>query len=372
MTLRPLIDLRAGLTQGEGVGRYAREVARALADRDDVEPRLFAPTWTPPATTLAEAGLGGAPAFAPRLPSKLLTAALGALSIGAERLVRGGAALVHNTQYRRLPSRLPAVTTIHDLAYLDSERYVGAATAARMSRFARAAAARGDVLVTPSRAVAAEVVERLQVDPSRVVAAPLGIDHVLRIRPAESEREAVAEEVRHQGPFVLTAARIERRKNHLGLLRALEHLGDAAPRWIVVGPDGEGAADFHRALSDSPIRGRVSVLGRVSEQSLRARLDACAAFALVPHDEGFGLAPLEAAALGRPVVTSAVPVVEEVCGGAATLVSPDSPEEIARGLEQVLGISDGEREARARVAQGATWESCAARHVEAFLLALER
>ena len=372
MTLRPLIDLRAGLTQGEGVGRYAREVARALAARDDVEPRLFAPTWTPPALTLADAGLGGSPAFAPRLPSKPLTAALEALSIGVERLVRGGAAVLHNTQYRRLPSRLPAVTTIHDLAYLDSDRYVDAATAARMSRFARAAAARGDVLVTPSMAVAAEVVDRLQVDPARVLATPLGIDHVLRIRPAEAERAAVAEEVRRQGPFVLTAARIERRKNHVGLLRALERLGDAAPRWVVVGPDGEGAADFHLALSCSPLRDRVQVLGRVGEGSLRARLDACAAFALVPHDEGFGLAPLEAAALGRPVVTSAVPVVEEVCGGAAALVPPDSPEEIARGLEQVLRISDAEREARAAVARRATWASCASRHVEAFRLALER
>ena len=276
-----------------------------------MEPRLFAPTWTPPSTTLAEAGLGGAPAFAPRLPSKLLTAALGALSIGTERLVRGGAALVHNTQYRRLPSRLsPSRRSTTSRTWTASATWRGHRGAD--VALARAAAARGDVLVTPSRAVAAEVVERLQVDPARVVAAPLGIDHVLRIRPAESEREAVAEEIRHQGPFVLTAARIERRKNHLGLLRALEHLGDAAPRWVVVGPDGEGAADFHRALSGSPIRGRVSVLGRVSDQSLRARLDACAAFALVPHDEGFGLAPLEAAALGRPVVTSAVPVVEEV------------------------------------------------------------
>lgn len=372
MTLRPLIDLRAGLTQGEGVGRYARELARALAARDDVEPRVFAPTWAPPATTLAEAGLGGSAAFAPRLPSKPLTAALRALSIGVERLVRGGASLVHNTQYRRLPSRLPAVTTIHDLAYLDSDRFVGAATAARMSRFARSAAARGDVLVTPSRAVAADVAERLQVDPARVVAAPLGVDHVLRIRPSEEARAAVDEEVRRCGPFVLTAARIERRKNHLGLLRALERLGDAAPRWVVVGPDGEGADEFHLALSRSPIRDRVEVLGRVSEGVLRARLDACAAFALVPHDEGFGLAPLEAAALGRPVVTSAVPVVEEVCGGAATLVCPDSPEEMARGLEAVLDLSGEEREARAVVALGATWEACAARHVEAFRLALAR
>lgn len=370
MTLRPLIDLRAGLTQGEGVGRYAREMARALAARDDVEPRVFAPTWTPPAITLAEAGLEGVPSFAPRLPSKPLTAALDALSLGVERLVRGGAALVHNTQYRRLPSRLPAVTTIHDLAYLDSDRYVGAATAARMSRFARSAAARGDVLVTPSRAVAAEVSERLQVDPARVVAAPLGIDHVLRIRPTEAERSEVAEEVRRGGPFVLTAARIERRKNHLGLLRALERLGDAAPRWVVVGPDGEGAAEFHLALSSSPIRDRVDVLGRVSEGSLRARLDACAAFALVPHDEGFGLAPLEAAALARPVVTSAVPVVQEVCGGAATLVPPESPEEMARGLEQALDLSGDEREARGAVARRATWETCAGRHVEAFRLAL--
>ncbi|MEE2940531.1 MAG: glycosyltransferase family 1 protein [Planctomycetota bacterium] len=372
MTLRPLIDLRAGLTQGEGVGRYSREVARALAARDDVEPRVFAPTWTRPSTTLAEAGLGGAPAFAPRLPSKPLTAALRALSIGVERLVRSGTTLVHNTQYRRLPSRLPAVTTVHDLAYLDSDRYVGAATAARMSRFARAAAARGDVLVTPSRAVAAEVVERLQVDPARVVAAPLGIDHVLRMHPADADRAAVAEEVRREGPFLLTAARIERRKNHLGLLRALERLGDVAPRWVLVGPDGEGAAEFHQALSSSPIRDRVQLLGRVSEGALRARLDACAAFALVPHDEGFGLAPLEAAALGRPVVTSAVPVVEEVCGGAAEFVCPDSPEEIARGIERVLGLAPRERDARAAAALRATWAGCAARHVEAFRLALAR
>ena len=114
-----------------------------------------------------------------------------------------------------------------------------------------------------------------------------------------------------------------------------------------------------------------SVLGRVSEQSLRARLDACAAFALVPHDEGFGLAPLEAAALGRPVVTSAVPVVEEVCGGAATLVPRNPPRRWRADSRQVLDLSGGEREARPGW-RGATWESCAARHVEAFRLALGR
>lgn len=371
MTLRPLIDLRAGLTQGEGVGRYAREVARALAARDDVEPRVFAPTWTPPAITLAEAGLEGARAFAPRIPSKPLTATLGALFIGVERLVRGGADVVHNTQYRRLPSRLPAVTTIHDLVYLDSDRYVEPATAERMSRFARGAAAGTDVIVAPSHTVAAEIVERLQVDPSRVVGAPLGVDHALRTRASEGDRAAVAAEVEREGPFLFTAARIERRKNHVAVLRALEAMGDAAPRWVVAGPDGEGADEFHAALASSSVAGRVRVLGRVTEGELRARLDACAGFVLVPHDEGFGLAPLEAAALGRAVVTSDVPVVREVCGDAGILVDPAEIDAVANGIERALALSEEERLARAELARRSTWDACAASHVEAYRRALE-
>src|SRR2546425_1060826 len=52
--------------------------------------------------------------------------------------------------------------------------------------------------------------------------------------------------------------------------------------------------------------------------------------------EGFGLPPLEAMACGTPVVTSSLSSLPEVVGDAAVLVDPYHPEDIARGLEEVL------------------------------------
>lgn len=369
--LRPLLDLRAAVTQGEGVGRYSLELARALDGRSDVALRYFAPTWARPSLPPGEMGLAGS-GFAPRLPSKVLCAVAERVGLGVESLVRGGVDVVHHTQYRRLPTRRPEVATIHDLVYLDSDRFVGRATADRMSGFARWAAREAHAIVTPSQAVAAEVVERLQVDPARVVPAHLGIDHALRGESDPEAAERVAAEVAARGPFLLTAARIEPRKNHAAVLAALESLGSAAPRWVVVGPEGDGAADFHAALERSSVRARVELRGRVGEDELRARLDACAAFVLVPHDEGFGLAPLEAAARGCPVVTSDVPVVREVCSGAATLVPPDDVDGIARALQGALQLDGAEREARGEVARRFTWAACAARHLEAYRTAVAR
>jgi glycosyltransferase involved in cell wall biosynthesis len=52
--------------------------------------------------------------------------------------------------------------------------------------------------------------------------------------------------------------------------------------------------------------------------------------------EGFGLAPLEAMALGTPVVASAVSSLPEVVGEAAMIVKPENVFDIARGIRDVL------------------------------------
>ena len=113
-SLAPLLDYRPALVGGQGVGRYVRELAGALATLDGVSPRLFAPTRL----AVARRAPVGARLFAPRLPSKPMTALLGATGLGVER-VMGGADVVHHTQYRRLPTRRPEVAMIHDLVFLD-------------------------------------------------------------------------------------------------------------------------------------------------------------------------------------------------------------------------------------------------------------
>ncbi|MEM9803051.1 MAG: glycosyltransferase family 1 protein, partial [Planctomycetota bacterium] len=316
--LSPLLDYRPALVGRDGIGRYVRELVRALASRPEIAPRLFGATRSRPAFSRAALGLDGSAArlFAPRLPSKGIERLLASTRIGVERLV-GGADVVHNTQYRRLPTRVPEVATVHDLVFLDSDAYVSPEVAARMSAFVRDAARRSAMLLTPSETVADEVAARLDVERERVVATPLGVDHVHRMARDPAREEALARDVRDRGPFVFTAARVEVRKNLEVVLRALEILGSQAPRWRLAGAPGYGAASFDEALRRSTARERVERLGAIDEASLRAELGACAAFVLVPFDEGFGLGPLEAMALGRPAITSDVPVVRELCAGGA-------------------------------------------------------
>ena len=370
MSLRPiapLLDHRPALVGGQGVGRYVRELAGALAALDGVEPRLFAPTRQ----AVPRRAPDGARLFAPRLPSKPLTAALTLTGLGVERLM-GGADVVHHTQYRRLPTGRPEVAMIHDLVFLDSDRYVSRRVSERMSAFVRDAARRCAVLLTPTETVADEVARRLGLDRARVIATPLGVDHAARTAPDPGVAEALALEVRARGPFLFTAARVERRKNLEVVLRALECLGGEAPRWKIAGVPGEGAEAFERAVSSSPMAGRVERLGHLTEGALRAHVDACAAFVLVPHDEGFGLAPLEAMSVGCPAVTSDVPVVREVCGGAAELVAPEDSDGLAEAIGRLLAAG-GRAEAGAaarRHAAGFTWSRTAARTVEAYRSAL--
>ncbi len=77
--------------------------------------------------------------------------------------------------------------------------------------------------------------------------------------------------------------------------------------------------------------------GFVPERTLAALYRLADAFAFPSLYEGFGLPPLEAMACGTPVVTSRISSLPEVVGDAALLVDPYDVEDIAAGIERVLG-----------------------------------
>lgn len=359
--MRVGLDYRPALVNREGIGRYTRELVRALVELElDGDLGLFGYTFGRARFSREELGLARSRAelVRLRLPSRWLPGLLSRLGKGVDDLV-GGAEVFHHTQYSALPVRQALETaTLFDCIYLyDEAGYVQPEAAARMAAAARELVRRAKRLLVPSEYVGAEVVLALGAHPARVTVTHLGCDHIVRHLPPEGFGPAAE-------PFVLTVSRVDARKNHLRMLAAFERLvREGLPqRWLVVGPPGWGSELFERALADSPARDRVTWRRDVDDAELARLYAQCDCFLFASLNEGFGLPPLEAMACGAPVVASCVTSLPEVCGDAAWLVEPTDVERIFEGLRRVLTepeiAADLRKRGRER-ARAFTWRRCA-------------
>jgi glycosyltransferase involved in cell wall biosynthesis len=138
-------------------------------------------------------------------------------------------------------------------------------------------------------------------------------------------------------PYLLGLGTAEPRKDFPGLVAAFDRLAAGHPglELRIAGPRGWGDADLERAIAGAAHRDRIRRMGWV--QDVRALLAGAAVFVYPSRYEGFGLPPLEAMALGVPVVATSVGSLPEVLGDAALLVPAGDPDALAAAVARVLG-----------------------------------
>lgn len=140
--------------------------------------------------------------------------------------------------------------------------------------------------------------------------------------------------------FVVASGRLEREKGFDTLIHSLAHLApEQRPHLVILG-EGSRRAELTGLAQELGIRDLVHLPGhRTNPYPVLLK---ASAFAFPSRYEGFGLAFVEALALGVPVVASRIPAVEEICSGVncAVLVDPDDPFALAHGLDQLLSDKD--------------------------------
>lgn len=234
----------------------------------------------------------------------------------------------------------PYVVTMHDLIadVHYPTRFPGSISrikSAYLLRAKRLAARRAAAVICPSEATAKDVVKHYGVARERITVIPEAPAHQF-VEAAQGERD------RNNGSpaYVLSVVSLSTHKNVETLVRAFARARASygfPHELCIVGMPGTGSRRIRRFLahavpSDVPVR----YMGYLEESALAKMYREAALLAYIPWVEGFGLPPLEAMALGVPVVASNVSSLPEVCGSAALLVPPGDVDAVAEAIGRVL------------------------------------
>lgn len=334
------IDLRC-MTEGEagGIAVYTRQLAGRLA-------ALLGPENAVGAVT----GLSARAPEVPfpvkhlRFPNKLLNAAFITVRWPhVDSVVGADVFFAPTLKYLGLRSGTPFVLTLHDLSFVEHPEYFtfrqrvwhrGLHLQWLLQRATR--------IIAVSQHTAADARRLFPFTERKLRVIHSGADHA---PPGPHARLSS-----FPPAYLLAFAPREARKNiaNLRAAHALAYAQHNIPLVLV----GSGAGE--------PAPGVVPVPYLADRDRWRAVANA-RAFLYPSVYEGFGFPPLEAMALGVPVIASHVTSIPEVVGDAALLVDPWDPQDIARAMVTLVQDEALRRQlstaGRVR-AQRFTWEAC--------------
>ena len=137
--------------------------------------------------------------------------------------------------------------------------------------------------------------------------------------------------------LAVSSGRMAPSKNQIALVGALVHLPEIHLAIAGTGPEWDAITAFAESRG---VRDRLHLVGEVSPARIFEFLAAGDAYAFASTTETFGLAAVEAAISGLPVVTSNLPVMREVLttedGEPAALFVDATAVAIAKGLAELI------------------------------------
>jgi glycosyltransferase involved in cell wall biosynthesis len=295
--MRALVDVSPLIQTRAGTARYLNALLRELRHRDDVD------------VSTVSFGRGD------KLSTVTRDAVWYPFALGRRR----DGEVLHCPTYRGpLRSVLPLVVTVHDLAVFRHPEAFNRWTRTYSPRVVPRVLAAARRIVAVSEFTRRELVELLHVPDDKIRVVPNGVDD-------EFTRDGPGAE----GEYVLAVGTLEPRKNLRRLVEAARR-NDVELR--VVGARGWGGVD----VGGNGVRW----LGEVSDADLARLYRGALCVAYPSLYEGFGIPVLEAMACGAPVVTSRGTAMEELADGAAVLVDPSDPVELAAGIERAVAERD--------------------------------
>ena len=324
------IDFTSALTQGAGIGRYTRELVRAVLATNQADSfALFSakrpavlpvPEPIPVAqnVTYHEAPIGE------RWLYRLWYRLHAPLHV---EWFTGSLDLFHSPDFVLPPvsGNIPTLLTVHDLSFLHFPETFTPALVSYLDKVVPRSVRRASHILADSEATKQDLLEKYEVPDGKITVLYSGVNE--RFRPVTSESRL--KEVREKygfghRPYVLSVSTLQPRKNYEMLIRAFKDVAAHMPHNLVIaGGKGWLYERVTEEISRQGLEDRVLLIGFADDEDLPALYSGAALFAYPSLYEGFGLPLLEAMACGVPVLNSNASSLPEVAGAATRQLSPD-------------------------------------------------
>jgi phosphatidyl-myo-inositol dimannoside synthase len=233
--------------------------------------------------------------------------------------------------------RVPYVCYVHgeELSYADKSR--------ELAWMMRRVFAGARLVIANSQNTARLLREKWPVDEKRLAVLNPGVD-AQRFVPAERD-ERVRQSLGWSGRrVVLTVGRLQTRKGHDMLIRALPAIARRVPSvlYAIVGDGGERQR-LEKLVDEIGVRELVRFHGEPADEKLIECYQQCDLFALPNREvngdfEGFGMVLVEAQACGKPVIAGASGGTRETMRMPETglIVSCEGPELLGEAVVELL------------------------------------
>ena len=256
-----------------------------------------------------------------------------------------------------------SIIVVHDLAFLVMPEKFRKNELVRLTTLTKNAVKKAKHIIAISMSTKEDIVKYYKISPDKISAVYHGYDKKLfRVSSTELVSRVLKKYSLKESYFIFVATlhfcNVER------LIRAFAEFKKSAfsHKLVLVGKPGWQYQKIIKLIKKLGIDNEIILPGYVSEEDLPLLLQGAVALVFPSFYEGFGLPPLEAMAVGTPVIVSNNSSLPEVVGNAGIFINSENEKEMMVSMKKIINdkkLVEKMKKAGFKQADKFSWEKCA-------------
>jgi len=241
-----------------------------------------------------------------------------------------------NELSKGIPKSIPKVVTIHNLNFLKCPELYNASELTKLNNQSKYACEQAAKIITLSNYTKKEIIEYYSIPESKIEV--VYQDCGIRFHKSNTSEgyDNVLQKYNITEPYILSVGTIEKRKDHLIIIKAFQQLYERNLNLLFVGRSTSYIKELQKYIAKNNLENRVRIITDVTSTDLAALYNNATFSVYASKAEGFGISVLESIYMNCPVITVRDTPMHEIASDAALYFSQGNTEELIEQMTRIL------------------------------------